>query len=484
MSQAFVRGAPSWPERVALYRHITLDMPNYRLALETSLKRGDIAEGLRLCGAMRNPWVTHGDVTEGAEAFDRFLARASGVPPEVHGPALVFRGDLAFEQQDYETLARCARDGLALCRQAGVPHEAAALRLLALASLRGGQLAEAVSGIEEAAATAHKLGDEWEEGLALAIKAAILARLGSLREANETYEAALDVLRDNNGWGVAHVHYGLGGVARQRGDPQAAIGHFQEALALYREIDARPEIARCLAGIASVALAQGNLELSRASLTESLRLGLATGQRLPVARGLGAFAALEARAGHPERAARLAGAALELRAAAGHPPSAGAGARLEDLLGPARAALGEMRAAALLAEGRAMTAEEAVGYATSPAGELAGDQPGDPVTPRVPQPRAAGDPTADPAVLTPREREIAALIARGLSNRAIGDELYITPATVARHVANMMTKLGFNTRAQIAAWVARQAARRTEPHRPGGLSRTGPAAARIGRLSG
>ena len=154
-----------------------------------------------------------------------------------------------------------------------------------------------MAGIEEAAATAHKLGDEWEEGLALAIKAAILARLGSLREAHQTYEAALDVLRDNNGWGVAQVHYGLGSVARHRGDPEAAIGHYQEALALYREIDARPEIARCLAGIASVALAQGNLELSRASLTESLRLSLATGQRLPVARGLEAFAALEGRAG-------------------------------------------------------------------------------------------------------------------------------------------------------------------------------------------
>ena len=452
VSQAFVRGAPSWPERVALYRRITLDMPNYRLALDTSLERGDIAEGLRLCGAMRNPWVTHGDVTEGAEWFDRFLARASGVPPEVHGPALVFRGDLAFEQQDYETLARCARDGLAACRQAGVTHEAAALRLLALASLRAGQLAEAVAGIEEAAATAHKLGDEWEEGLALAIKAAILARLGSLREAHKTYEAALDVLRDNNGWGVAQVHYGLGGVARHRGDPQSAIGHYQEALGLYREIDARPEIARCLAGIASVALAQGDLELSRASLTDSLRLSLATGQRLPVARGLEAFAALEGRAGDPVRAARLAGAALELRAAAGHPRSAGAGARLEDLLGPARAALGELHAAALLAEGRAMTAEEAVGYATG----AAGAPPGDPGAPRIPLPRAAGGDAAEPAVLTPREREIAALIARGLSNRAIGDELYITPATVARHVANMMTKLGFNTRAQIAAWVARQ----------------------------
>jgi predicted ATPase/DNA-binding CsgD family transcriptional regulator len=475
VSQAFVRGAPSWPERVALYRAITADMPNCRLALATSLRRGDIAEGLRMCGAMRNPWVTHGDVTEGAAWFDRFLVASEGVPPGVRGPALVFRGDLAFEQQDYPTVERCAREGLELCREAGDPHEAGALRLLAVASLRAGNLAEAVARVDEAAATAHKLGNDWEEGLALSIKAAGLARLGGLREAQRTYEAALEVLRDNNGWGVAQVHVGLGGVARARGDYQDAISHYQRALSLYQEIDARPEIARCLAGIASVALVQGDLGLCRASLTESLALSLATGQRLPVARGLEAFAALEARAGDAVRAARLAGAALELRSAAGHPPSAGAGARLEDLLGPARRSLGELRANTLLEEGRAMGADEAVRYAmgSQPAGppQANGAAPAPGWQPPRPRPEsgpaqpgagpAAGTPPAPapaavPSALTPREREIAALIARGLSNRAIADELVISQATVARHVANMLTKLGFSSRAQIAVWVARQ----------------------------
>ncbi len=173
------------------------------------------------------------------------------------------------------------------------------------------------------------------------------------------------------------------------------------------------------------------------------------------------------------RAARLAGAALELRAAAGHPPSAGAGARLEDLLGPARRSLGELRAATLLEEGRAMGADEAVRYAmgTRPAGSprlrrrargLAGPGPAGTASPAAaaaPGP-AAGPPAGGatvPSTLTPREREIAALIARGLSNRAIADELVISQATVARHVANMLTKLGFSSRAQIAAWVARPA---------------------------
>ena len=62
---------------------------------------------------------------------------------------------------------------------------------------------------------------------------------------------------------------------------------------------------------------------------------------------------------------------------------------------------------------------------------------------------AAGAP---PAGLTPREREIVALIARGYSNKAIAAELYISPATAARHVANILAKLGFSSRSQIAAW--------------------------------
>lgn len=55
-------------------------------------------------------------------------------------------------------------------------------------------------------------------------------------------------------------------------------------------------------------------------------------------------------------------------------------------------------------------------------------------------------------VLSRREREIAALLALGLSNRQIADELVISIATVERHVANMLTKLGYRSRTQIAAW--------------------------------
>lgn len=54
--------------------------------------------------------------------------------------------------------------------------------------------------------------------------------------------------------------------------------------------------------------------------------------------------------------------------------------------------------------------------------------------------------------LTAREREVAALIAAGKSNRAIADALVVSERTVTTHVTSILTKLGFASRAQIAAW--------------------------------
>jgi DNA-binding CsgD family transcriptional regulator len=55
--------------------------------------------------------------------------------------------------------------------------------------------------------------------------------------------------------------------------------------------------------------------------------------------------------------------------------------------------------------------------------------------------------------LTAREREVAALIAEGKSNREIADQLIVSERTVESHVANILFKLGFASRAQVAAWV-------------------------------
>jgi DNA-binding CsgD family transcriptional regulator len=68
--------------------------------------------------------------------------------------------------------------------------------------------------------------------------------------------------------------------------------------------------------------------------------------------------------------------------------------------------------------------------------------------------------------LSPREIEVADLVAEGLSNPAIARRLYLSRPTVASHVAHILTKLGFSSRAQIAAW----AVRRRAPARTGSRS--------------
>lgn len=60
-----------------------------------------------------------------------------------------------------------------------------------------------------------------------------------------------------------------------------------------------------------------------------------------------------------------------------------------------------------------------------------------------------------PGPLTRRERQIAALVADGLTNRQIGAAVHISERTAENHVQHILTKLGFTTRAQIAAWAVR-----------------------------
>jgi DNA-binding CsgD family transcriptional regulator len=101
-------------------------------------------------------------------------------------------------------------------------------------------------------------------------------------------------------------------------------------------------------------------------------------------------------------------------------------------------ALGPAAYEAALAEGgRHDSPARAIAYALG-----ADDTEAPPPAPALPDP------------LTRREREVAALVARGMSNRRIAAELVLSPRTVDGHVEHILAKLGFGSRTQIAAWVA------------------------------
>ena len=81
-------------------------------------------------------------------------------------------------------------------------------------------------------------------------------------------------------------------------------------------------------------------------------------------------------------------------------------------------------------------------------------------------PLGNGEPSADEHSLTPRERDVLALVAQGLPNRAIGESLGITERTARTHVSNILAKLGLTSRTQAALFAVEQGLE-TEPDRAG-----------------
>jgi len=462
MAIGMARIAAPWPARVDVFRRYDVDAGNVSRVLNWCLEQGDAEAGLRICAAVSPCWIVWGTFGEGSEWLRSFLALdMTAVPAGVQGAATVVRGQLTLSS-DPAAAWSLGAEGLKLCREADDRYWiAVGLNLLAEIALHTRRIDEAAASADEALATAQAAGDGWNEGYALGTRAAIAARRGKLREAEQLATASVAVMRRiDQQWGAARALLGLGDLARFRNHPGEAHGWYVEALATLREIGARPEIARCLAGLGRVAMDLGAIEQARRHLTRSLRLSHATGARIGVARGLEAFAALTGHEGRPELAVQLAAAATVLRETAGLRPLSGA--RVEAYLAPARR-LGDAAVARLWASGRALTTEDAVALALdapvkpAPSGALPGGKGlngENPALTVVGRYRVA---SAPPSSLTQREYQIAELVASGRSNKAIAAELSISHTTAARHVANIMAKLGFNSRTQIAAWMAGQA---------------------------
>jgi predicted ATPase/tetratricopeptide (TPR) repeat protein len=363
-----------WSERVDCSLRYIVDEGNVSQVLSWCLAHDDVEAGLRICIAVSPRWLVWGTFAEGGEWLDAFLG-SEGSEPQIRGPALVARAQLAVAS-DPAVAEALAEEGLARCRDTPEDYwTATALNLLSEIALQTGRADEALARADQALALAQAAGDGWNEGYALGTRAAIAARAGQFREAEQLASASVSVMRHiDQLWGVARVLLGLGDLARLRHRPGEAHDRYVEALAILEEIGARPEIARCLAGLGRVAMDLGAIEQARLHLSRSIELSQATGTRIGIARGLEVFATLALKEEQPERAVQLAAAAAALRESAGVAPLSPA--RTEAYLAPARH-LGESVVTRLWAQGLALSSEAAVALAveTRPS-KLAGE--GDP----------------------------------------------------------------------------------------------------------
>jgi DNA-binding CsgD family transcriptional regulator len=184
---------------------------------------------------------------------------------------------------------------------------------------------------------------------------------------------------------------------------------------------------------------QGDHERARISYRESLTLCKELGDKMIAVGSLDGLACTSAAEGASERAARLFGAA-EVLGEAVRPLTPEEDALRAPYLVMARSRLDEATWQAAWAHGRAMSMEQAIGYALSE---------------QRPIPPTSPAPDEEPH-LTRREREVAALVARGFTSRRIASKLVVSERTVDNHVANILKKFSLHSREQIAALLAEQ----------------------------
>jgi non-specific serine/threonine protein kinase len=151
------------------------------------------------------------------------------------------------------------------------------------------------------------------------------------------------------------------------------------------------------------------------------------------------------RYGDWQRAAHLLGAAQALRDSVGSVVDMADRLDYERTEGVIHAQLGEKFSAAWEAGHNMILSDPSTGHAISYALEF-----------NVAKPQPASTANNDTTGLTRREREVAALIAQSKSNAEIAELLVVSKRTVETHITNILSKLNFSSRGQIAAWAINQ----------------------------
>jgi predicted ATPase/DNA-binding SARP family transcriptional activator/DNA-binding CsgD family transcriptional regulator/Tfp pilus assembly protein PilF len=420
---------------------------NLRAALGWSLECRDLM-ALRLGGALARFWYTRGYLSEGRRWLEEGLVAGSGTASaSLQAKVLEEMGWLAEAQGDYEQASAAYEERLGIYRRLGDKKGIAnALGNLGAVALPQGDHGRATQLLEESLVLLRELANERDIARVLtSLGILALSRNDHARAAALLEEALTLVRKAGDVRGMAIALNNLGFATLFRGDPERATTLLKESLEKYREVGDTHGMASSLLNLGLARLTRGDHGRAAVLLKESLAVVQDTEDKQTVAECLEAMAGVAGMQALAKRTAQLWGAAQKLREDIGAPLPSDERAILEPHVAIARAQLGEEAWEATSAKGRKLTLEQAVEYALSRE-ESAPSVPSDPERrPSVDEP---------PVALTRREMEVAALVARELTNRQIASELVISERTVDHHVANILKKLGLHSRSEVAARMA------------------------------
>jgi DNA-binding CsgD family transcriptional regulator len=397
------QAAGSWAtgQQGAWFRRLSDEHANLRQALDDSTGTPEAAVvGLETAARLWLWWQAAGRLGEGRRWVVRLLEAAPSDSPS-RALGLWAAGYLALVQRDVEVGERTLEHALAAARAAQDEEaESYAIGHLGLARLFAGSFEEARSLLHESVRRHRGGGRPGIAAFQLADAALAATFGGDTETALREFAASLAEARTlGDRWTQSHALWGLGIARWMRRETDQVDEAMREALASMREVRDPTGVALCLEGLALAAAARRDAE----------------------------------------RAAWLWGAAATAWEAIPVRPPDIVTAFREPSLAAVREALGSRRFQAHFDAGRATDVEDATALALGEPAAL-----------------AAHDARREPPKLTRREQQVALLVADGLSNRDIGERLVLSPRTIESHVERIMNRLGVGSRAEIAAWAARE----------------------------
>jgi predicted ATPase/DNA-binding CsgD family transcriptional regulator len=380
-------------------RWAELEIDNIRAVLQQCVARGDFGRGLDIAASMKYYWITHG-TTESMRWLDQLLSSGEASPLTLVR-AKYLRGWLSLLQGD----AAAGRPWIA--RAISTARQAGQLPLLS-ETLSFGATVENLVGDHEAA---RRYLDEAEAITPALDDFPATIQLVESRAIQAIFEGKLETARAVS---LEGVH-----LSREAGD-------------LY-------QLEAMLRNLGMVGMMSGDIHAAHSWFVEALKLARTIDNRLAQYYGLAAAGWYAANTGQARAAAQLLGAADAQATQTG-----------ADIMGPLVPML--VQAKKLAEEGLGSSKFEAEFQTGQRLGRIAAlrlalgesDQPE----------AATASHGAESATLGKRELEVARLIAEGLSNKQIAARLFISDRTAATHVGNILNKLGLNSRAQVATWVA------------------------------